>query len=71
MIAFPHLFQPISIGDIRLRNRLMMTTHGTKLSEVRYLRYLEERASGGVGLIGIPAANGGRDVFDRPRPFST
>jgi 2,4-dienoyl-CoA reductase-like NADH-dependent reductase (Old Yellow Enzyme family) len=35
-----------------------MTTHGTKLSEVRYLQYLEERARGGVGLIGIPAAYG-------------
>src|SRR3954453_18642131 len=54
-MPFPLLFSPISLGPIQVRNRLMMTTHGTKLSAVRYIRYLEERAQGGVGLIGIPA----------------
>ncbi|MDB5395353.1 MAG: FAD-dependent oxidoreductase [Rhodospirillales bacterium] len=31
----------------------MFTTHGPRLSPSRYLRYLEERAKGGVGLMGF------------------
>lgn len=35
------------------RNRVMMATHGPRLSQPRYLRYLEERARGGIGLAGF------------------
>jgi 2,4-dienoyl-CoA reductase-like NADH-dependent reductase (Old Yellow Enzyme family) len=51
--SFPHLRQPIELGGLRVRNRLMMPTHGPRLPQGRYLRYLEERARGGVGLIGF------------------
>src|SRR5579863_2701165 len=51
--SFPHLQQPIELGGLSIRNRLMMPTHGPRLPQGRYLRYLEERARGGVGLIGF------------------
>jgi 2,4-dienoyl-CoA reductase-like NADH-dependent reductase (Old Yellow Enzyme family) len=50
---FPHLRQPIALGNLTIPNRIMFTTHGPRLSQPRYLRYLEERARGGVGLMGF------------------
>ncbi|MBK7947908.1 MAG: FAD-dependent oxidoreductase [Deltaproteobacteria bacterium] len=52
------LDEPIEIGPIRLANRVMMSVHGPRLSQTRYLPYLAERAAGGVGLIGVPAGMG-------------
>lgn len=49
-----HLLQPLQIGPLTVPNRLMMTTHNPKMTDVRYRHYIEERAAGGVGLIGIP-----------------
>lgn len=42
---------------MHLRNRLMMTTHGPRLPQQRYLRYLEVR-SRDVALVGIHAGYG-------------
>lgn len=53
MDHFPHLQQSLKIGDITVPNRLMFATHGPRLSQSRYLRYLEERARGGAGLMGF------------------
>lgn len=53
MEPFPHLRQPIALGPLTIPNRIMCTTHGPRLSQPRYLRYLEERARGGVGLMGF------------------
>jgi 2,4-dienoyl-CoA reductase-like NADH-dependent reductase (Old Yellow Enzyme family) len=53
MEPFPHLRQPIALGNLTIPNRIMFTTHGPRLSQPRYLRYLEERARGGVGLMGF------------------
>src|SRR3954467_5560707 len=63
MSTFDHLRQPIEIGPFELRNRLMMTVHGPRLSQRRYLRYLEERVRGGVALVGLSAAVG---LYDFP-----
>src|SRR5438477_3380785 len=63
MSDLPHLREPIAIGPIELRNRLMMTVHGPRLSQRRYLRYLEERVRGGVALVGLSAAVG---LYDLP-----
>ncbi len=52
MSAYPRLSAPIAIGPLTARNRLMMTTHGPRLPQARYLRYIAERASG-VGLAGF------------------
>jgi 2,4-dienoyl-CoA reductase-like NADH-dependent reductase (Old Yellow Enzyme family)/thioredoxin reductase len=60
---FAHLRQPTAIGPIELRNRMMMTVHGPRLSQRRYLRYLEERVRGGVALVGLSAAVG---LYDLP-----
>ena len=52
------LFEPIRLGNVEIRNRLVMTGHGTGLAENflpsdRHVAYYRERAMGGVGLIGM------------------
>lgn len=51
--AYSHVARPITIGSMEARNRIMMATHGPRLSQARYLRYLDERARGGVGIAGF------------------
>ena len=56
MDAFPHLFSPIRIGGMELRNRIVSTGHETHLNEKgrigdRIVAYHEARARGGAGLI--------------------
>ncbi|WP_152224290.1 FAD-dependent oxidoreductase [Pseudomonas sp. SCB32] len=54
---FPHLFSPLRIGNITVRNRLMQTAHakgfhaGNGLTNDRDVYYQAERAKGGIGLI--------------------
>jgi mycofactocin system FadH/OYE family oxidoreductase 2 len=55
---FPHLFAPITIGNVTIRNRIFTPPYGTNLVETeekgwwrRLARFHEERAKGGVGLI--------------------
>ena len=55
------LLEPITVGRMELRNRVMITGHGTMMAEggvpgARYVAYLAERAKGGVGLIETEAA---------------
>jgi 2,4-dienoyl-CoA reductase (NADPH2) len=54
--TYPHLLEPITLGDLTLRNRLVMGSMHTGLEDrVRDLpalaAYVAERARGGVGLI--------------------
>ena len=55
MSRYPTLFSPLTIKHLRIRNRLLSTSHapgyavGGHITE-RYLRYQEEKARGGVGL---------------------
>src|SRR5215471_1841692 len=51
--SYSHLQQPIRLGNLQLPNRIMFTTHGPRLSQARYVRYIEERARGGVALMGF------------------
>jgi sugar phosphate isomerase/epimerase len=54
---YPHLFEPIRIGNIRLKNRIiaaptspsMMTTEGHFTPEM--IAYLEEKAKGGAAVV--------------------
>ena len=62
------LFEPIDIGGVTLRNRLMMAVHGPRLSQARYLRYLDER-SRDVGLVGLHAFHGVMNFPFGPGPF--
>jgi 2,4-dienoyl-CoA reductase-like NADH-dependent reductase (Old Yellow Enzyme family)/thioredoxin reductase len=54
--AFKHLFQPLKLRDVTLRNRLVFGAHTANMSErglpaERHLGYYRERAIGGVGMI--------------------
>lgn len=57
MIRFPHLSRPGKIGQMELRNRVVMAPLGTNLADVngavseRLMEWHAERARGGVGLI--------------------
>lgn len=54
---YPHLFSPLTIGNITIRNRLMQTAHAKGfhsadgLTNNRDIFYHAERAKGGIGLI--------------------
>jgi 2,4-dienoyl-CoA reductase (NADPH2) len=53
---FPRLFEPIQLGPLRLKNRLVMLPHGTGMlrdssATIDDDAYFEARARGGVGLI--------------------
>lgn len=57
------LFEPIKIGTMEIKNRIVMTPFPIKSTEdtaktgvitERYIDFLEERARGGVGLIILP-----------------
>ena len=56
MDAYPHLLEPLQLGSIRLRNRVVMGSMHTGLEErpggfARMAAFFAERARGGVGLI--------------------
>jgi mycofactocin system FadH/OYE family oxidoreductase 2 len=56
MNSYPHLFSPLRIGNVTVRNRIMQTAHVKLFSErgvdsIRNLAYQVERAKGGIGLI--------------------
>lgn len=57
MDSFPTLTSPLTVGGVRLRNRVVVTAHVTNFGDEhrhatdRYTAYLRERARGGAGLI--------------------
>ena len=59
--ALPHLFEPLTIGPVTIRNRIVSSGHDTvmardgKVSD-QLLAYQEARAEGGVGLIVVQVA---------------
>ena len=62
MDRFPHLFSPITIRNVILRNRIVSTAHGTFMSEnglptERIAAYHAARAAGGAGLIVMEATS--------------
>lgn len=62
MTTFPHLFQPARIGNLELKNRLVMapmaTNYGSEEGFVteRQIAYYAARARGGTGLVVVEAA---------------
>src|SRR4051812_21549986 len=55
---FPHLFEPIQIRNVTLRNRITSSAHGTCLSlggmpTPELAAYHQARARGGIGMIVI------------------
>lgn len=73
MTTFEHLLQPITIGNLQLRNRLLLTPMGTEFgthdghSTPAEAAYYGERAKGGTGLVmtGINFVSG---IFDPIAP---
>ena len=59
--AFPHLFSPIELGPLRVRNRVVMTSHTGGLP--KYARHLEERAKHGVGMFVVGGAHYGVSTY--------
>jgi 2,4-dienoyl-CoA reductase (NADPH2) len=56
MSSYPHLFQPLDLGFVRLANRIVMGSMHTRLETLdrpleRITRFYVERARGGAGLI--------------------
>src|ERR1700749_2627323 len=52
------LFEPITLGTVEIRNRIVMAGHSTGLADnylpsERHVAYYRERARGGAGLIGM------------------
>ena len=69
---FPHLFSPLKLGPLTLKNRIVTSPHADALAEngapgERARRYYEEKAKGGVGLLmcfgsaGVHPTSPGRD----------
>jgi len=62
MPQFTHLFDPIKVGNVQLKNRMVMLAIGTGYPEPdgtvgdRFINFCVERAKGGVGLIITPFA---------------
>ena len=61
MTAFPHLFSPIQIGSVTVKNRILSSGHDTVMAVDgmigdRLIAYHEARAEGGVGLIVVQVA---------------
>ena len=68
-MPYPHLFQPITLGNVTLKNRVLMGSMHTGLEERgdwnRVARFYARRAQGGVGLMvtGGMAPNAEGGVF--------
>lgn len=58
-----HLFEPITLRGITIKNRLVSTAHDTNMADAlnhvsdRHLAYFEARAAGGTGLIVMEASS--------------
>lgn len=56
MTRYPHVFSPVEVGGLTLRNRVFVSAHTTNfgvdfLPTERHVAYHRERARGGAGLI--------------------
>lgn len=69
--GFRRLFEPLTIGNFTIRNRIVNTMHGTGLGDARDLRYLQERARGGASLLGVHASGGVYGYALGPGPRTT
>lgn len=67
MVQFPRLFAPGQIGNLTLKNRIVMAPLGTRLAKEGFITepqvdYYVERSRGGVGLIILEC------TYIRPKP---
>ena len=70
MAGFEHVLQPLAVGGVTIKNRIVRTAHGTGLVGDDLIAYHEARARGGVALsflqaTGVhPTARTGLPVFE-------
>ena len=55
-VKYPHLFSPVTVGNVTVKNRILSTGHDTSLPRDHHVNapliaYHEARAKGGCGLI--------------------
>ena len=55
MALYDNLFEPLTIGPTRLKNRIVRSPHGTGLAGEDLISYHEARAKGGVAMSTIQA----------------
>ncbi len=55
MALYDNLFEPIQVGSITIKNRIVRSPHGTGLDGESLIAYHEARARGGVGMSTIEA----------------
>ena len=60
---YPHIFEPLTIRRMTLKNRIMMTPMGTNYGDQNgemtfvHIDYYEQRAKGGTGLLMVENAS--------------
>ena len=57
MALYDRLFEPVQVGPITIRNRIVRSAHSTGLSDAALIAYHEARAWGGVGMSTIEATS--------------
>jgi 2,4-dienoyl-CoA reductase-like NADH-dependent reductase (Old Yellow Enzyme family)/thioredoxin reductase len=55
VIRYEHLFSPLEVGPLTLKNRIVRSAHGTMLAGEKLIAYHEARAAGGVALSTLEA----------------
>ena len=55
MALYDNLFEPIQVGSLEIKNRIVRSPHGTGLGGESLIAYHEARARGGVGMSTIEA----------------
>ncbi len=55
MSHYEHLFSPLEVGPLTLKNRIVRSAHGTMLAGEKLIAYHEARAAGGVALSTLEA----------------
>ncbi len=54
-MSYDNLFEPIDVGPITIKNRVVRSAHGTLLKGEKLIAYHEARAHGGVGMSTLEA----------------